>query len=928
MRVQVFLYALLLAALTDRANAQDAGTPALGPVVSELDAGAQAFPPAARPRVAADQTVLVTGSRLYQREDARTQQVISLDAAQIRRTGATTLNEALLRLPSVSLQGINKNLNNGGRGIAAVDLRSLGPQRTLVLIDGRRVVPISAGRAEVVDLSFIPLELVERVDILLDGASAVYGSDAVGGVINVVLKRNFDGLRSGAFSGVSSHGDAEEAGGSLTLGKNHARGNITLSLQGLFRAPVVQRDRSWARGPVTSRSYVDPNNPAAGVTTFYGSGAAPATYEPDNSATVFRPDPSTGKGFTNFPYADSQRYDYGAPQYLVMAERRVGGTLLATHDLSEHTHLFLEASYVYRHSEARSGPSSLGYGTTTYPGGFVVPSSNNPFLPSDYVPSTEQLPLARTNTEAGNVSSDYDVHTSRAVLGFGGEIPSLTIDWEVYANAGLVRAQTTTRNLVDLSRALTSADPTACAAAPGCVLGNYLGTSTLQADTLRYIRYTGLEYAGNSHVSSGASLRARPLRLWGEDVGVVAGLLARREQAFYQPSETAARGDATSDIVSATRGAYRALDVFAELGVPLLAHLPGAELVRLELAGRYAANQRFGSQLTYRVGLSYAPIAGLTLRGSVATAFRAPGVTELFGGRAASYQGVRDPCDNPQTAEAQQNCAGVSSARFAGAPALVNAGGNRRLSAERSRTLNLGLSYASHFRDARAGKTVGSLNYYRTVIDDEITTPDLGAALATCYASPGLSAASCAVNGRDANGNLTLDGRPRNASRGSTSGVELTGSHALPFAALGWKVPASFDVQLQLHRLLYWDTLEYGTKSRYAGTIAASYGSLAKWRWALTEGFSGERWSVASVQRYIGNASVLGAMDSPDRGVSAVLYWDVVASYRVHTVDLSAGVNNLLDKAPPFLLDYSTNSSPFSYDYVGRYFFVRASHTL
>ena len=162
--------------------------------------------------------ISVTGTRIGRSNLDSYGHITVVTDEDIKVSGVSTVEELLTQLPSVSLQGISKNDNNGGNGLAFVDLRNLGSSRTLVLVNGRRFVSSGTGTGEAVDLNNVPVALIDRVEVLLDGASAVYGSDAIGGVINIILKRDFEGVQVDLLGGISDKGDGEEGGVSLTTG--------------------------------------------------------------------------------------------------------------------------------------------------------------------------------------------------------------------------------------------------------------------------------------------------------------------------------------------------------------------------------------------------------------------------------------------------------------------------------------------------------------------------------------------------------------------------------------------------------------------------------------------------------------------------------------------------------------------------------------
>lgn len=892
-----------------------------------------------------DEVVTVTGSLIAQDAGEGAGHVTVVTAEQIRRTSATTADEVLRKMPTVTLGGINKNDNNGGGGLAFVELRNLGINRTLVLVNGRRFITNGTGVSEAVDLNNIPTAMIERIDVLLDGASALYGSDAVGGVINIILKDDFEGLRADVNGGISQKGDAEEIGGALTLGTNYDRGNITVNIQGMVRKPVWQKERDWARDAVSQRQYINGFNGDDGVDTIMNSSTV---FEGRVGGTTFTPDPKTGKSFS--PLTNDTRSSFSRRQYLVGSQERIQLTALADYDITNRVRAYSEGTTTFRHSQTRLAPAPLNGISGTFTDGFNIPVLGNEFVPKDYAATlpagTTTVPFVKRVNEAGDRIFDDDSFISRVIIGLAGDLPKYELNWDIYANYGVNRTTSTTTNQINLSRVLESGDPSLCALpinqAKGCVDGNYFGLDSLNTTpgVVDYIRYNDSANAGYGHFSSGATISARPVELWAGKLGLAAGTLYRYESGFNNPSEIVVNRESSGNANTPTKGNYKSAEVFGEINLPLARDLPGIEELTIDGAGRFSWYDSFGSETTYRAQLLYAPVDFLKLRGTYSTSFRAPAISDLFRGSSDSFLTLEDPCNNWESnsnATIRETCMqqgvpmGYNQNNLTGTQIRTNIAGNPKLNAETAKVIDIGGTFSPTFLPKAAGNLTFGLDWYRIVVDDAITTPTPQYLLTSCY--DGTSPENCDKIVRvTGTGSINvLNAQSQNIGKTETGGWDLTAAYDLGLSAIGLPSWARLNLGWSGNRLRYYnDTIE-GDKLEYAGTITAGQGTYTQWRWNVNATFSGDSWSVTSTNRYLGGAKYFGIEygSQPDDYVEPILYWDLAAQYSpVEGFTIIGGVSNVLNTDPPFFLDGSTNSNAGSYDFIGRFFFTRLSYKM
>lgn len=939
------------------------------------DAAEQAEEAAVAPPAADADTevILVTGSRIGRDNLEEFGHIAVINADDIAVAGVSTIDELLRKLPSVTLQGINKNNNNGGDGLSFVDLRNLGIQRTLVLVNGRRFVTNGTGVSEAVDLNNIPVAMIERVEVLLDGASAIYGSDAIGGVVNIILKRDFQGARVDLFGGITTHGDGEELGASLTLGHTFERGNITTNFTYMRRGRIEQKDRDWSREPIVG--YIDADTP------IIGSGAPIYGRELGYTGVYFNPaDESATGAFA--PYGLEDRYNYGLQQWLTGDTERFAFTTTGHYEIADEAELFVEMTYTNRDSRNRLAPQPIGLGgTATFGNGFEVPW-DNPYVPEGLnqavrdaayagtldalagaiesgdltqeeaemqamaaaeAAGTNPILMARRMQDVGNRIYDIESDTFRVVTGLRGDLFDEAMRWELFVNYGRNESNRVIRNSVNLARAHEAADPSLCAvnAHRGCVVGNYFGPQ-LQDDVLDYIRFTDVAVTGYDHFSTGLSLAGDIVELWAGPLGGAIGGEFRREAGFNMPGAVTVAGDSAGNGIGVTEGDYSVGAAFAELSLPLASDMPGAHDLTIDLAARFSNYDTFGSDLTTRTALSYAPTPDIRLRGVYSSAFRAPTITDLYGGAADSYEILEDPCNNwgsnpdidPDAAarcEAEgipptynQNDAGGSQMR-------TNIGGNTELGAEQATVMNVGLVLTPKFSEWLDGFSA-TVDYYRIEITNAIANPEPQEILRRCYEES--SAEDCARITRNSTTYVVneLVASAKNIGLVETDGLDITADYVLDLGLLG--APGQ-RIELGWHGnyLMKYDETVEGSVTEFAGKLSTNAGTYSQWRWLArlaygVDGLAGNDSLTASViYRYIGEADLLGATEEDFfPTVDAVSYVDLAIDYKYEGLGVIVGAQNLLDTDPPYVLGGSANSSPESYNFTGRFVFTRLSY--
>lgn len=891
-------------------------------------------PPAA---AADDELIKVTGSRIGRNNLEGFSHVTVLSAKDINLTGVTSVDEIIRRLPTVTLGGINKNNNNAGDGLAWIELRNLGVSRTLVLVNGRRFVSATSGVSEAVDLNNIPMELIDRVEVLLDGASAIYGSDAVAGVINIILKDDFEGLSSSAYAGISQHGDSETLAASATMGSGDENGHVIVSANVLVRDEIKQRDRDWARESVVGAEF----DPDGNIIKTIGSGATPAGVA---NGQIFLPDPTTGRSYQPASSSNrAHRFSYADDQYLVGQQRRMGLSAFATRELASDTRAFLEASVTHRTSERQLATEPLGTASTVnFENGFTVPITN-PYWPADFLasldPGVDRLEFTKRPTVAGPRNFEDSFVNYRGVLGVEGKLLE-RFDWEAYINYGRNLGQSIMHNAINLAKAMETADPMLCAqnASRGCVVGDWIGTG-LQPEVVDYITYDSIERKGIEQFSSGFTLGGPLVPLIDAPLGVALGGIFRHEGGFTFQDGITAGGDAAGNGFEGTEGGYYGVEGFLEVELPLLRHRAFAEDLTVNLAGRFSHFSSFGNEPTFRAALTYAPSKDLRLRSTYSTAFRAPSISDLYGGAVDSFETFNDPCNDwdtsPNTdASVRRNCqaagvpGGYNQTLTGGSQIRTNIGGNSELEAETAKVVDVGVVLSPQFLEELKGLAI-ALDYYWVRVDNAIENPPGQYLLDSCFASDNLSGPSCdAIRRSPTSGRIQLiSASVANIGRSQTSGVDMSVGYALPLRRLGFPNMGTFDVMWRGNYLIHYNSTVQGDTVRYGGTVQPRFQSYANLRWSLSAALSGDRWTLRTLHRYLGGGRNFNrSSEQPYHWIEPVLYWDLAFQYRLSDLDLTVGCENVLNQEPPFFLEGNANADPNSYDFVGRFFYVRAGY--
>lgn len=631
--------------------------------------------------------IVVTGSRIARpNQDAPTQvQVVSAEA--IATTGEVNLGEILRTLPAAgvsSLTPTNSNFFTQGNGVATVNLRNLGEDRTLVLVNGRRFVAGLPG-SQIVDFNSLPTEFVDRIDVVTGGASSIYGSDALAGVVNIVTDKDYEGFQMFGQYGITDRGDRENFKIGTKFGSNFAddRGNFVGTLSYQDNKAVYARDREDRGMHMDGQGGLFFADGTFGETRyFYGSSFTPqgVAIVPgigvNNANRVY--DPVTGVAR---PYAAAtDGFNRQAQRQLYVPNSALQFSGQAMYNFDDRTRFFFEGSY-YRgttKSDIEASPvgsadifrnnqdvglqpvcSATGcqYGIPLLSA--IVPESirndvraRTPGLTDDQ----RVVGFQRRMTEFGNRQNEATRDLFRVVAGINGELPgSMNLNYELSANWGRSSEQQLTNGGILKDRLINTLDVVdtgggvlACRnlaeRARGCAPFKIFEAGGASQAVVDYI---GVQNTFDSFVDQKVlngfiggdlfELPAGPLKF-------VVGSEYRREESRNTPDATLQQGLASGNIAPETKGEFNVIEGFAELNIPILADMAFAKQLDLNLSGRLSDYSTVGNTNAWAASIEYMPTDWLKLRTQYSVAVRAPNISELFSGRSQTFPTNLDPC--------------------------------------------------------------------------------------------------------------------------------------------------------------------------------------------------------------------------------------------------------------------------------------------
>lgn len=600
--------------------------------------------------VSVQDTVVITGTRIARSDLLAASPVNSINAEAFQISDATNLQDIVNELPSAGVPGLmdtSSNFTLNGGGINFVNLRNLGDERTLVLVNGRRHVGALAGDPTV-DLNMIPSGLIERVDIVTVRASAVYGSEAIAGVVNVIYKDDFEGVETNLRYGESFEGGATETDFSLLAGSNFAddRGNAVFFVGVSDSGELGASEREISESDAVNSSFGP-----------FGSFQIPG----GGFVTLDRDTGLFDKEFVNA----EDGFDRNAVRLIRVPTERLQFASNLNYAVNEHVNFFAEASYNQVESYQQLEPTIMGQFISVGSIPNVNMPIDNAYMPEELLssvlaadPDATEITFRRRFTELGPRTTDQQRQTFRYVAGLNGIVPESWggFEWEVYYQHG---RQTQDRinggiaNTLNVYNALrTEPDGEGgfqcvdeLSRSLGCVPINFFGPDTVTGAALDFVSTTAQTTSRAEQEVFGATITGDAFELPAGAIGYAFGAEYRSEESNFVSDGLAATGLTTGNTSPSVRGYLDVTEVFAEVLVPIIAGATFVEELTFEGAYRIADHSQIGSTDAFKASLIWRPVNDLTLRGGFNTATRAPNIGELFDPGSETFRSFVDPCN-------------------------------------------------------------------------------------------------------------------------------------------------------------------------------------------------------------------------------------------------------------------------------------------
>lgn len=900
----------------------------------------------------------VTGSRIKRADIEGSSPVTSIGRMAIESSGVQSVGELLQTVAQADLSGLTQltNNTNANDGSQTISLRNLGDNRTLVLVDGRRFLALGGGQ---VDISQIPIAIVERVDILADGASAVYGSDAIAGVVNIITKDGFEGVSLDATIGANFEGDGEYKQAGISIGTIQGDTSLFLNVSKSEEKEIGAGDRTISETPV---AYVPQRfGSAFGLYGIFNTLEGFQSLDPEKEGAGVR----TADDFE--PFGTKHRYNFAPTNYLKTPSERLNVFAKVNHEFSDTLSAFVNFTYNQRKSvtQIAAVPLVAGFSGPQWEIPYSKDNIYNPFGEDLTAFGFRTLPIGpRTNIQ------DYDTYFITG--GFEGEfeIADTSLFWDVSMSRGDSSRNEHGENFVNLQNLRNAVGPsfvqdgvaqcgTADDVISGCVPLNLFNGETGFTDEMA--NYIGYEL--NNQVKTGttnftANISGEIFELPAGFVGFAAGYEKRTNTYVDNPDSVVAAGLSSSNFSEPTNGSQTAEESYFEFAIPLLSELPGVQSLELSIAGRFSDFENSGfvgtnpvtskfDNESFKFGFTWRVFDDLMFRGNYSDTFRAPSVNNLFAGGGEGFPSTQDPCNTTQfplqSAATQARCIadGVpdgGSIQPTGQLRSLN-GGNPGLQPEEGNTTTFGVVYNPSWLDG-FDMTV---DMYKIELSDALSSISAGGMLNNCYVQG--ESEFCGFVERRSDGRIaTVRTSQFNLSQLEVEGVDFNANYAFQTNDYG-----NFNFRLNG---------SYTDSYRTAGLeesiddavnqVARIDSDILRWRGTFNTTWSYDDLRVTWGMRYTSeltescsipesfledglatrelcNMRSATSEDYPSglNRIGSVTYHDLSASYVLPwQANVRVGMRNVFRKDPPVALNPFANSFYSVHDIPGGTWFV------
>ncbi len=746
----------------------------------------------------------VTGSRIKRTDVENASPILVMDREAIDVSGQISIGDILQKIPAAGA-ALNTAFNNGGNGSTNMDLRNLGSQRLLVLVNGRRWV---SSLGATVDLNTIPTSAIERVEVLKDGASALYGSDAIAGVVNIITRKDFEGVELSSYVGENmSEGDGRQYTAEMTLGTSTDKGGILFNATHTTQQPIWAGDREVSSVGYSSTSINTRLGVSANTLSAANQAAMIANGYKTTTATSGRYDLMAKEGtgaatgldkFRQRAAGNGDNYNYAPDNYLVTPQNRNAFYVQGYYNLTDDLRLVSDFVMTNRKSaqELAPMPVTLGAAFGAAASRVDIHANNiyNPFKETLYGDASRAkaagyatynpYSLQRRMVEAGPRRYNQNDNTYRGMVGLEGAFGDSSWTWDAHYIYGQNSQDEKTTGLLNLTR-INAALGANCTASTNCVpLNLFGGPGTITPAMLDYITFDSIASSGSVLKDYAFNTSGELFELPSGFMGLAVGFERREETGYDNPDPLTVTGESSGNQRDATAGGFRLDEAYAEVSIPVLENL------LISPAVRFSDHSSYGSNSTAKVGVEFRPIEDLLVRSTWAEGYRAPSLSNLFAGNSDSYTGLTDPCNTLTAAGAPitldlskvPGCAGVPAGYRQSNPQIrVTQQSSPDLKPETSTSQTVGFVYNPSWLEG-AELTV---DWYDIEVEDSISRIGAGIILAGC-ATGGPASEFCGLVDRDSNGNV-IDLRNGLQNQGTlhVQGVDTYMAYRLPETSFG-----------------------------------------------------------------------------------------------------------------------------------------------
>ena len=901
--------------------------------------------------------IVVTGSRIRTSPLDANQPVVQITPEIAAKQGLVSTVDVLQRIPSAS-GGLNGKFNNSGNfgnppdgggvgaGSAEIDLRYLSSRRVLVLVDGLRWVPGAAasGVPGSVDLNTIPVAMISRTEVLQEGASPIYGSDAIAGVVNIITKDRQEGFVGNAQIGTSDHSDGFMQDYNVSWGASTGGTHIVVGGGYFKQDPILAADRAISRYPAPFATSCLAGGCSSGTPNARVIIHDPNTNQDLNitlkqalqpgQRPIYNPADPTGAAGSYKAFTTADRFDFQPFNYIMTPLERISLFGSVVQDITDKIQFRGRATYVQRKSANQAAPLPLFVGPDSGNGNLldtVNVDVSNPFNPFGFTlqPGTYSF-VGRRLIENGPRHYEQEVDTWNVAGMLSGDfsVAEKTWHWDVNALYSRNHADQTFTGNVNAQRVQQALGPVSQCTGACTPLNIFGGAGTITPAMLAFIGFTQQDSSQQELTDFSANLTGDLFELPAGPLAFAVGLERRRTEGYFQPDAIVAAGLSSDIPAQPASGKITVKEAYGELRIPLLSGMPFFDRLDASVAGRWFDYSTSGKGDTYKAGLSWRPVHEVLFRGSYGEGFRSPSIGELFGSASRFDQEVVDPCSGFSAATpavVRANCiargvpANGSYTQLNPQVAVITSG-NRNLKPETSKSWNFSGVWEPSFLKDNAWSNGTSIEVAYTDIKlDKAIQAQNGQSLLDRCAQTG-DALSCATITRTASGQVVGIANPLiNIGKIKTRALDLN---------VDWRSPEWSFGRLGAH----WYTTRLLEFSEFVPTSSGlakiqregfERGSpdqaYPKWKSNLMLDWDKADFGATLTGRYISHLQEAG---DPNK-LGSRLYADAqirwTPSFISQDLGVAIGVNNLFDKDPPGCVTCGLNNyDPNAYDAPGR----------